>query len=151
MSSDSDSSSEPETPKTKPKSKSKTKVKKDSEMKGKKETKTKRITFTKAQRDVVWRNQFRNLGFGPCPGCNRMLYSENFEVSHIKSLDDGGTNEIDNLIPACRMCNRSCSTTNFRFFTETMKSKKVRNTQYLYRVTSTGILVEPSTVKCIIL
>lgn len=111
---------------------------------------TKRKTFTKAERNIVWSNYFNGKKVGPCPGCRRALYDDNFEVCHIISLKEGGTNELSNLIPGCRQCNRSCATQNFEEYTKKFRSIKTEK-NYIYKITASGAIVEVEKTRCIIL
>jgi len=42
-----------------------------------------------------------------CSYCGKPLTQDNFEIDHFVPSKHGGTSESDNLIPACRSCNRS--------------------------------------------
>ena len=42
---------------------------------------------------------------GRCAYCGREITITNFQVDHIKPKASGGTDNIDNLNPSCRLCN----------------------------------------------
>lgn len=42
---------------------------------------------------------------GHCAYCGKKLTLEEMVIEHMKPLDDGGTNELDNLISSCWRCN----------------------------------------------
>ena len=74
-----------------------------------------------AVRDSVW-----NLYIGEdinkhrCLCCKKVLISNrNFQVGHVQSVRDGGTDEINNLRPICAPCNHSMSTQNMIEFVKT--------------------------------
>ena len=42
---------------------------------------------------------------GHCAYCGKAISIKEMQVDHILSKRNGGTNDIDNLNPSCRMCN----------------------------------------------
>lgn len=75
---------------------------------------SRRRALPAAVRDSVW-----NLYIGEdinkhrCLCCKKVLISNrNFQVGHVQSVRDGGTDEINNLRPICAPCNHSMSTQN---------------------------------------
>ena len=49
----------------------------------------------------VYRNAKRRMGGLPCHWCGEPADT----VDHVVALADGGSNTLDNLVPACRRCN----------------------------------------------
>lgn len=61
---------------------------------------TKRKRFSPATRHEVWQR------FGKhCAYCGQPITLKEMQIDHVNPIDRGGTNDIDNLYPACRMCN----------------------------------------------
>jgi len=50
-----------------------------------------------------------------------------FQCGHILAVCRGGTNNIDNLMPVCQLCNNSMYHTGFYEFQATLKSNKKSN------------------------
>jgi hypothetical protein len=82
---------------------------------------SRRRALPAAVRDSVW-----NLYIGEdinkhrCLCCKKVLISNrNFQVGHVQSVRDGGTDEINNLRPICAPCNHSMSTQNMIEFVKT--------------------------------
>jgi len=42
---------------------------------------------------------------GCCAYCGKKILYQDMQVDHVKPKKLGGTNDIDNLLPACRLCN----------------------------------------------
>ena len=89
-------------------------IKKEEPEPVKEESKKKKQQIPKAVRVHVW-----NLYIGPniiehrCLCCKKTLIKNtDFEVGHIISEKEGGTQEISNLRPICSPCNLSMGTTN---------------------------------------
>ncbi len=57
---------------------------------------TKRKKLTKEQRMIVY-NKFK----GHCAYCGCLIDIKNMQTDHIKSLEHGGADDIDNMYPAC--------------------------------------------------
>ena len=56
---------------------------------------------------------------GHCWYCGIVLNTNTYQIDHIHPVCKGGTNDLDNLAPACRRCNRlkrQLSLTTFRYF-----------------------------------
>ncbi len=76
-------------------------------------------SFTKPKRKKVWEAYAKTApkdedGCVVCPCCESTLLSPfDFEVGHIRSHKNGGSNALDNLIPLCCLCNRSMGAMNF--------------------------------------
>lgn len=61
--------------------------------------------------------------YGPCLVCQTEIHILNFEIGHVKSWADGGSDRLENLRPICTPCNRSMGRENLyvykkRFFPE---------------------------------
>lgn len=61
---------------------------------------TKRKQFTKSQRKAVW-----DKTGGHCAYCGCLIELRQMQIDHVTPLRKGGTNDFDNLLPACRSCN----------------------------------------------
>lgn len=71
----------------------------------------------KALSIAVWDKQFGpDARIGKCYVCSRPIKMEDYEMGHIVSAHDGGSKTIDNLLPVCKNCNRSCGTQNLHAF-----------------------------------
>lgn len=67
---------------------------------------------------------------GHCAYCGCKLEFKELQVNHIKPLRVGGTNELDNYLPACRSCNHYKSTLDleqFRSYLSTCSARLVRD------------------------
>ena len=73
---------------------------------------------------------------GRCAYCGREIEFKQMQVDHMVPKASGGTDEIENLMPACRLCNhykRANSLEWFRHSIETIPIKLARD-MYTYRV-----------------
>ena len=73
---------------------------------------------------------------GRCAYCGREIGFKEMQVDHMVPKASGGTDEIENLMPACRLCNhykRANSLEWFRHSIETIPIKLARD-MYTYRV-----------------
>lgn len=76
----------------------------------------KRKQFTKAQRKEV----YEKTG-GYCAYCGCVLEINKMQVDHVRPLRKGGTNDIENLLPACRSCNHYKATFTVEQFRENLQ------------------------------
>lgn len=76
----------------------------------------KRRTIPKTIRSQVWQKVFANNMIGACICCQKQITYDTFEVGHIISVKNNGTNTIENLAPICALCNRSMGVTNMLDF-----------------------------------
>lgn len=53
---------------------------------------------------------------GKCYCCDSCIQLEAFEIGHVKSLADGGSNDTSNLRPICIACNRSMGKRHMKDF-----------------------------------
>ena len=91
--------------------------------------------FSKKTREIVW----KKYG-GRCAYCGREIAYKDMQVDHFLPLrawgiEDAGTDDISNLMPACRMCNhykRANSLETFRRYIEEISRKLHDN--YIYKV-----------------
>lgn len=60
----------------------------------------KRKPLSKSIRRQVWSKYD-----GHCAYCGVELTYKAMQVDHVKSIHMNGTNDLDNLMPSCRMCN----------------------------------------------
>lgn len=73
-----------------------------------------RIKFGKAVRKKLWSYYFKSeLYEGECMNCGQHgLKMSEYDISHIQSIKNGGSNEIHNLIILCSTCNKSIGGSN---------------------------------------
>ena len=77
----------------------------------------KRIKFTQAHRYLVWNTQIgRDSAHGPCWCCRTDVNFQDYEIGHLRSLAEGGANDVTNLVVLCRSCNRSMGTMDAHTF-----------------------------------
>ena len=77
----------------------------------------KRKPFPKVIRTQVWKSYFpENTIIGKCMCCQQEIHYDRFEIGHIVSVCNGGTNTLENLLPICGACNRSCGGKNLMDF-----------------------------------
>lgn len=77
----------------------------------------KRIKFTQAHRYLVWNTQIgRDSAHGPCWCCQTDVNFQDYEIGHLRSLAEGGANNVTNLVVLCRSCNRSMGTADAHTF-----------------------------------
>lgn len=65
----------------------------------------KRRSFSNAERESV----YKKTG-GRCAYCGKEITLSEMQVDHKTPLHNGGTNQDDNLLPACKSCNHYKST-----------------------------------------
>ena len=64
----------------------------------------------KKKRRQVWEKVNADTINGKCYVCDNNLDFEEFECGHILSIFYGGTTDIDNLQPICKICNTDMGT-----------------------------------------
>jgi hypothetical protein len=73
----------------------------------------KRKSFPKIIRLQIWTKYFKeNSMQAKCMCCNGDINYNTFECGHIISVKNNGTSTLENLIPICMTCNRSCGSEN---------------------------------------
>jgi len=91
----------------------------------------KKQSIPKPVRLSVWKKYYGNSMVGSCVCCKRTLEYDDYDCSHIKPERFGGEIHIDNLMPACKSCNRSMGTMNLlqfqKFFEEKIARKPMVN------------------------
>jgi hypothetical protein len=93
------------------------------------------MAISKSKREAVYRKYK-----GHCAYCGREIAYKDMQVDHFHPLrawgiEDAGTDDLDNLMPACRMCNhykRANSLETFRQYIEEIPRKLRDN--YIYKV-----------------
>jgi hypothetical protein len=89
---------------------------------------TRRKTVPKILKNQVWDKICgRDKGIGECYCCKKEIDSKNFDAGHIKSVKNGGTTTIDNLVPLCSICNKSIGSENVEEFIITYIKPKETN------------------------
>ena len=93
------------------------------------------MAISKSKREAVYRKYD-----GHCAYCGREIAYKDMQVDHFRPLrawgiEDAGTDDLDNLMPACRMCNhykRANSLETFRRYIAEIPRKLREN--YIYKV-----------------
>ena len=81
------------------------------------EVKPKRRAIPKKKRETLWIRHFESLTTpGVCSVCASAIDATKWEQAHIVAVAAGGTNDLDNLVPTCVSCNRSCGDEDLRTF-----------------------------------
>lgn len=68
------------------------------------------------------RKQVWNMFKGKCAYCGKPLKFKDMQVDHIKPKHIGGTDDFENLYPACRRCNFYKSTFTIEQFRENLET-----------------------------
>ena len=79
-----------------------------------------RPAITKKLRREVWEKR-SDKTISLCYSCNKHIDIDNFECGHIIAFVNGGKTMLSNLEPICKMCNKSCYTTNLDIFMASLK------------------------------
>jgi hypothetical protein len=74
----------------------------------------KRRAIPKAKRIQLWSAHFGSSVSGHCLCCEKPILFSRWEQAHIQAFANGGSNDIDNLVPTCVSCNRSCGVEDLR-------------------------------------
>lgn len=93
------------------------------------------MSFSKKIREAVYEKYN-----GRCAYCGRRIDIKDMQVDHFRPLrawneDEGGSNDLSNLMPACRTCNhykRAHDLDTFRRYIEEIPKKLMQN--YIYKV-----------------
>lgn len=91
-------------------------------------------------RRAVWR-KYGNR----CAYCGKEIAYKDMQVDHLIPKRANGTDDIENLMPSCRMCNhykRASSLEVFRKMIEEIP-KKLERDSYIYRVGVAHGMVQP--------
>lgn len=106
-----------------------------------------RKAIKKAEREKVYLKYN-----GHCAYCGKNIAYKDMQVDHLIPLEgwnEKGTNDFDNLMPSCRMCNhykRANSLEGWRRMIEEIPEKMERDS-YIYRVALDYELIEPKSHK----
>lgn len=77
----------------------------------------KRKNLPKKTRVKAWDlNIGEEFGIGECFTCGCIIKQTDYECGHIISVKDGGSDNVDNLMPVCSQCNKSMGTMNMHHF-----------------------------------
>jgi chromosome segregation ATPase len=80
-------------------------------------TVAKRKAIPKAVKSTLWNMHFtENNAKGDCQVCTKEIKMNDFEAGHIVAVANGGSDNLDNLLPICGLCNRSMGTQNLHEF-----------------------------------
>jgi hypothetical protein len=80
-------------------------------------------TIPKALKRQVWLEKIGKTTEGNCYVCHRIIYNDDHQCGHIVPESQGGQLILDNLIPICGPCNRSCYTKNLNYFEKVINGK----------------------------
>jgi hypothetical protein len=76
--------------------------------------KNNRDNYTKEQRNKVWENEFKTSKTGNCYFCSKIMKKTNLWImAHVKSLKNGGSNDLKNIRPLCADCNINMGSKNW--------------------------------------
>jgi len=76
-----------------------------------------RKTINKNLRELVWFKHMGNKVQGKCYCCKiKPIHFTDFEVGHNKAVSIGGQNNIENLRPICRGCNKGMKTKSIEWY-----------------------------------
>ena len=81
-----------------------------------------RQKINKKIRNVIWKKRNGNSLVGKCYVCNEEIDYDIFECAHIISVSEGGTNNIDNMEPTCRLCNNDMGIINLHTYKQTYEN-----------------------------
>jgi hypothetical protein len=76
----------------------------------------KRKTIPISVKRKLWVNYNGKKYKGPCFVCKSTIDTHNFEAGHVKAVSNGGNNNINNLRPICKGCNRGMGNQNLNEF-----------------------------------
>ena len=102
-----------------------------------------RKTIAKAVREKV----HQKYG-GRCAYCGKEIDYKDMQVDHLIPLEgyrEKGTNDLDNLMPACRRCNHYKRANNLEGWRKMIEQilEKLKRDSYIYRVALDYGLIEP--------
>jgi len=77
----------------------------------------KRKSIPKAVKSTLWNIHFtENNAKGECKVCNKEIKMTDFDAGHIVAVANGGSDNLDNLMPVCSLCNKSMGVQNLNEF-----------------------------------
>lgn len=76
------------------------------------------VAVPKQRRIKLWETHFKDKTKGNCFICDEFINVYSFEAGHIIAKALGGTNELTNLKPICKTCNRDMGTQNLLKYKE---------------------------------
>lgn len=85
---------------------------------------------------------------GHCAYCGRYIEYKDMQVDHFipsRGYSESGTNDFDNLMPSCRMCNHYKRATPLKLWRKFIEEipRKLRDTSYIYKVgVAYGLITE---------
>lgn len=90
-----------------------------------------RKQFSKQERLIVYQKYN-----GRCGYCGKKIEIKDMQIDHIYPLYLGGSNEYNNLMPACCSCNKYKSTYTLEKFREqiTLLNKRLNRDSVVYRI-----------------
>lgn len=73
---------------------------------------------------------------GRCAYCGRKIEYKDMQVDHMHPKANGGTDDIDNLMPSCRTCNHYKRAERLEYFRKMISTipKKLGEREYIYKV-----------------
>ena len=94
----------------------------------------------KAIRDAVWMRDVGNFKNGKCYVCKRFITDDLYETGHIKSRDNNGSDDFDNLRVVCVQCNKAMGTRDLEDYKETYHSKTIHRLNILNDMTKEDVI-----------
>lgn len=104
----------------------------------------KRRKLNKKEREFVY-----NKYGGHCAYCGKEIEYKDMQVDHAKPLKTGGSDKMDNMLPACRSCNHYKATLDiegFRKYLQGIHNRLLRDS-VAYRAAERFGIVEHKTDK----
>lgn len=84
----------------------------------------------------TFRRQVLDKTSGRCAYCGCPLSLNKMQIDHVVPLHNGGTNDIDNLLPSCRSCNHYKDTFSIELFRDNIERipQALDGSSVLYRI-----------------
>lgn len=89
--------------------------------------KRKKKSIPKSKKNIVWNKYIgKEHGVALCFCCrNKEIEKDDFQAGHILAEANGGTIDIDNLVPICSQCNQGMGTMHMREYIEKFHSENL--------------------------
>ncbi len=105
------------------------------------------MAISKSKREAVYRKYK-----GHCAYCGREIAYKDMQVDHFQPLrawgiEDAGTDDLDNLMPACRMCNHYKRANSLETFRALHRRNSAKAARELYLARSAWFMAKSSRPK----
>ena len=109
------------------------------------------MSYTRKALTKELREEAYNKCKGHCAYCGCELEYKDMQVDHIVAVARGGTNDLENLLPACRQCNYDKHTMTIERFRKRISKELYKSLDrvFVYRLAKKYNLIkeEPRVVK----